>query len=92
MHEKIYSDMLFSLMGIKMTDLFEEIYYSHEVGLGKPDPAIFSKVLIDNGLKPEETLYIDDTEQHIESAKKSGIQCFLFPQNGDLKEIFTRIE
>ena len=91
LHEKIYSDMLFSLMGIKMTDLFEEIYYSHEVGLGKPDPAIFQRVLNENKLKSDQTLYIDDTEQHIESAQKLGIQCFLFPQNGDLKEIFTRI-
>ncbi|MDX2443168.1 MAG: HAD family phosphatase [Bacteroidales bacterium] len=90
MHEKIYSDMLDSLMGIKMTDLFEKVYYSHEVGMGKPDPEIFSVVINDNGLNPEETLYIDDTEQHIESAKNLGVKCFLFPQNGDLKEILPR--
>ena len=91
MHEKIYSDMLYSLMGIKMTDLFERVYYSHEVHLGKPDPAIFRKVLIENNLKPEETLYIDDTEKHIKSAESLGIQGYLFPQNGDLEKILPRI-
>ena len=91
LHEKIYSDMLLALMGIKMTDLFEKVYYSHEVHLGKPDPAIFNKVLIDNDLNPEETLYVDDTEKHIKSAENLGIQGFLFPQNGDLKEILPKI-
>lgn len=91
MHEKIYSDMLDSLMGIKMTDLFEKVYYSHEVGLGKPDPEIFSLVINENGLNPEETLYIDDTEKHIKSAENLGIQGFLFPQNSDLKGIMPRI-
>ncbi len=91
LHEKIYSDMLMALMGLKMTDLFEKVYYSHEVHLGKPDPAIFNKVLIDNNLNPEETLYVDDTEKHIKSAETLGIQGFLFPQNGDLKEILPKI-
>ncbi len=91
LHEKIYSDMLMALMGLKMTDLFEKVYYSHEVHLGKPDPAIFNKVLIDNDLNPEETLYVDDTEKHIKSAETLGIQGFLFPQNGDLKEILPII-
>jgi len=91
LHEKIYSDMLMALMGLKMTDLFEKVYYSHEVHLGKPDPAIFAKVLVDNDLNLKETLYIDDTEKHIKSAENLGIQGFLFPQNGELKEILPKI-
>ena len=91
LHENIYSDMLFSLMGIKMTDLFEKVYYSHEVNLGKPDPAIFNKVLTDNNLNPKETLYVDDTEKHIKSAETLRIRGLLFPQNGDLKEILPKI-
>ena len=47
---------------------FEAFYLSHEIGMRKPDPEIFSFVLENNGLKPGETLFIDDTEEHIESA------------------------
>lgn len=47
---------------------FEKVYYSHEMGLRKPDPAIYRKVLEENGLKPEETLFIDDKEENTEAA------------------------
>ena len=53
--------------------LFEEVYYSHEVGIRKPDPKIFDKVLKAHSLKPEETLFVDDSIQHVESAKTLGI-------------------
>ena len=57
--------------------LFEKTYYSHLTGKRKPEPAIFEQVLTENNLKPEETLFIDDSPQHLEAAKKLGIQTFL---------------
>jgi FMN phosphatase YigB (HAD superfamily) len=57
--------------------LFEKTYYSHLTGKRKPEPAIFEQVLAENNLKPEETLFIDDSPQHLEAAKKLGIQTFL---------------
>jgi len=90
-HEKIYSKMLKDVSGFEMKDLFEKYYYSHEVGLAKPDPAIFQLVLNENNLKPAETLYIDDFQQHIDAARKLGMQGFLFQQNKDLKEILPII-
>jgi putative hydrolase of the HAD superfamily len=92
MHEEIYAGKLLATTGFKMADLFEKIYYSHEVGLAKPDPAIFQKVLNENGLIPEQTLYIDDLEKNIHAAERLGLHCFLFPQNGDLKEIYAKIQ
>jgi FMN phosphatase YigB (HAD superfamily) len=57
--------------------LFEKVYYSHFTGMRKPEPAIFEKVLQENDLKPEETLFIDDSPQHLASAKALGIHTFL---------------
>ena len=57
--------------------LFEKTYYSHLVGKRKPQPDIFEQVLAENNLKPEETLFIDDSPQHLETAKKLGLQTFL---------------
>jgi len=53
---------------------FHKSYYSHIVGLRKPDVKIFELVLCENNLKPEETLYLDDTGEHLKSARSLGIQ------------------
>jgi putative hydrolase of the HAD superfamily len=42
----------------------------------KPDEEIFKHVLSENGLIASETLFIDDSPQHIEGAKKVGIQTY----------------
>lgn len=62
-----------------MADLsacFEKIYLSYKVGLQKPDSEIFELVLSKNNLDPNETLFIDDSIQHIEGAKKLGIHTY----------------
>ena len=55
---------------------FEKLYLSYEVGLRKPDRLIFEHVLADAGLKPESTLFIDDSIQHIQAASELGIITF----------------
>jgi putative hydrolase of the HAD superfamily len=40
----------------------------------KPDAAIFEHVLNDNQLQAHETLFIDDSLQHIQTAQRLGIQ------------------
>lgn len=57
--------------------LFEKVYYSHFVGKRKPNANIFEQVLEENHLVPAETLFIDDSPQHIATAHKLGIQTHL---------------
>jgi FMN phosphatase YigB (HAD superfamily) len=57
--------------------LFEKIYYSHFTGKRKPELAIFEQVLQENNLNPAETLFIDDSPQHLAAAQTLGIQTFL---------------
>ena len=56
--------------------IFEKTYYSHQFGRRKPDGDSFSALLKENDLQPEETLFVDDSIQHIESARKIGIRTF----------------
>lgn len=58
---------------------FESLYLSYELGMRKPEQEIFRFVLDDAGINPETTLFIDDSSQHIESARKLGIQSHLLP-------------
>lgn len=57
--------------------LFEKIYYSHFTGKRKPEIAIFEQVLNENNLNPAETLFIDDSPQHLAAAQTLGIKTFL---------------
>ncbi len=59
-----------------LSDHFEKVYLSYEIHLRKPDTEIFQFVLDTNQLDPSETLFIDDSPQHIEGAKKLGIQTY----------------
>ena len=57
-------------------DLFKKAYYSHEVGIRKPDEKVFNFVLKDSNLEAEETLFVDDAISNIISAQKVGIKTF----------------
>ncbi len=58
---------------------FERIFYSYEMGLRKPDPAIFAAVDRELGItKPKEVLFIDDNAANIASAAKHGWGTLLF--------------
>jgi putative hydrolase of the HAD superfamily len=56
----------------------------------KPDPGIFRHVLEENNLVAEETLFVDDSIQHIEGAKKLDLQTFHFKEWKTFLETFER--
>ncbi|WP_259067101.1 HAD family hydrolase [Mucilaginibacter sp. X4EP1] len=68
--------------------LFEKVYYSHLMGKRKPEAEIFEQVLTENNLNPAETLFIDDSPQHIEGAKKLGIHTYLMTAPNSIQKLF----
>lgn len=56
---------------------FEKDYYSHLMGKRKPNADIFEQVLEENALVPKETLFIDDSPQHIRTAQQLGFNTHL---------------
>lgn len=70
--------------------LFERTYYSHLTGKRKPEAAIFEQVLTENGLYPNETLFIDDSPQHLKAAEQLGINTFLMTAPDTLQDYFKR--
>jgi glucose-1-phosphatase len=73
-----------------LSGYFEQVYLSYEIQLRKPDAEIFNYVLDRNQLDPAETLFIDDSPQHIESAKKLGIQTYwLDVKKEDIADLFV---
>jgi FMN phosphatase YigB (HAD superfamily) len=51
----------------------EHIHYSQELGMRKPHPETFRHVCEHHGLLPSETLFIDDSIQHVQGAAQAGL-------------------
>jgi glucose-1-phosphatase len=58
-------------------DYFRKAYYSHELGMRKPYPDSYRKIMELENLDPAETLFIDDTLKNIEGAQQAGLQTIL---------------
>lgn len=56
-------------------DLVDTIVYSHEVGLAKPDPAIYALTTTRLGVEPSEIVFLDDAEGHVQAAREFGWQA-----------------
>lgn len=70
---------------------FEKVYYSCRMGMRKPDTEIFDYVLNQNSLSAEETLFIDDSPQHIEGALKTGINAKLLHKHREVADLLSEI-
>jgi putative hydrolase of the HAD superfamily len=78
---EVYGEGLFE-------NLFENHYYSNEIELRKPTKEAFEYVVNQNSLKAKETLFIDDSIQHIEGAKQIGLNTILLEPGTDLTSLF----
>lgn len=61
-----------------LAGLFDQVISSRDVGLTKPDPAIFHLTLDQLGLPAGEVLFVDDTPGHVEAARSLGIGGLCF--------------
>jgi putative hydrolase of the HAD superfamily len=62
----------------RFEDAFDSIIISAEVGLVKPDPAIFTMALDAVGATPGQSVMVDDFRENIEAARALGMQGILF--------------
>ncbi len=72
-------------------NLFDKVYYSHEIGFRKPNKEAFQLILDENNLKANEVLFIDDSPQHIEGANKLGIQTHHLSDTEEVTALFPDI-
>ena len=56
-----------------LNTFFTKAWYSHLMGVRKPDPEIFRMVIEDGHLIPAETVFIDDLKENVDSAATLGI-------------------
>ena len=70
-------------------ELFNKSYFSFAEHLEKPDPRFFELILDHEGLLPEETLFIDDTEANIKVAQSLGIRTYHISREELVRNLFS---
>ncbi|MGN6493940.1 MAG: HAD family hydrolase [Agriterribacter sp.] len=68
---KMYADTFVNKV---FDDLFEKAYYSHTLGMRKPDAASFQYIIDENKLDPSRTVFIDDSLPNVEGAIAVGLK------------------
>ncbi len=74
----------------KFTASFEKLYFSHQIGMRKPDVSIFNSVVYDNQINPEETVFIDDYDLNVSAAKTVGLKALWLESGQDMCDLFTQ--
>jgi putative hydrolase of the HAD superfamily len=65
---------------------FDVLVWSFQLGVVKPDPAIYKHLLEKLGTRPEETLFVDDKAENTAGAEALGIRAIEFSTVEKLRE------
>ncbi len=91
-HIRAFEHDLYIQHGVRnFKDYFDRVYYSCRIGMRKPDPEIFEFVLKENELKPEETVFIDDSAQHVKAAGSCGINSYVLPKDTEIGDFLIEL-
>lgn len=91
-HIAQFENDLYQHHGYKnLEPFFEKVYYSCRINMRKPDGEIFDFVLQENTLNASETIFIDDSPQHIEGALKTGIKAHVLSKEKDIKSLIEQL-
>ena len=62
-------------------DLVDEIVYSHEAGMSKPDPQIYALVCTRLNVRPQEAVLVDDADRCVAGARRAGLHAIRYQDN-----------
>jgi putative hydrolase of the HAD superfamily len=62
---------------VPVDELFDVVVDSSEVGMRKPNPAIFHHALERLGVAPHAAVFLDDTPGNVEGARRAGLAAIL---------------
>lgn len=88
LHWQHVSPHIFRHEGKDLKQCFGRIFLSYEMHLAKPDAEIFRTALREAGIRPEETLFIDDAPANCRAAEAAGIRAKHYTPGTDLRLLF----
>ncbi len=84
-------EVLFTQDGLTLEDYFEKVFLSYEMHLLKPSPEIYRRMIDEGGMRPEETLFIDDSESNLAAASELGFNVYLAGPREDFSHLFREV-
>jgi epoxide hydrolase-like predicted phosphatase len=74
-------------------DLVDEIVYSHEAGMSKPDPRIYALACTRLDVRPQEMVFLDDAGACVAGAREAGLHAIRYRDNAqaiaELEEVLS---
>lgn len=77
--------------GMEREDYFDGIVTSFEARSIKPDARIFHHVVAKLGIKPEETLFLDDSQKNLDTAAELGFHTLLVPPGSEFYNLINSL-
>lgn len=91
--EKVWGILEEQLNIKNLDEHFEVVYLSNNLGIRKPKPEGFKHIIETNKLNGHETLFIDDSPQHVEGALKANLKAeWLNLEKEDIHQMLKRFE
>mgnify|MGYP001237221557 FL=1 len=73
----------------RFKNCFDAFYFSQEIHLRKPNSDIYNFVLDTHKINPNESIFIDDTKENTDAAKKLGMHTWnIIPKKEDIVDLF----
>ena len=74
------------LRRLELSECFDVVFNSSDIGAGKPGPEIFHHVSRELGLAPQEWVFIDDTLENVQGAESIDVRAHQFRELGELQK------
>lgn len=87
-HWQMAKDTFFRYKGLNVENFFDHIFLSCELGVEKPDPLIFSKVVEGLQVPAHDILFFDDSEVNCQAARNCGLQALVAPAGSEWFKYF----
>ena len=88
-HSRIAEE--FRQEGMEREDYFDGIVTSFEARSIKPDAKIFHTVVENLGIKPEETLFLDDSQKNLDAASALGFHTLLVAPGSEFLDLINAL-
>jgi len=89
-HVEKYFDIFRRQHGFEVTLLFKQAFHSNEVGYRKPSAESFHEIIRLSGIRPEETLFIDDSIHNVKGAIACGLKGYWLEPGQKVEELFKK--
>lgn len=81
---------LFQKEGKDINAYFDGITVSYRARYNKPSREIFEYAISTMGIRPEATLFLDDSQRNLDAAARLGFQVALVPEGGEFTDILKQ--